>query len=165
MDTLWAPWRLEYISAEKPNGCVFCTLPAENKNKDNLILWRGERAYIIMNRYPYNSGHLMVVSNRHVDNLHQMDTASKGELIWATGECVRILQETIGATGCNCGLNLGWDAGAGIKDHLHMHVVPRWRGDNNFFPVIADTKSMPEYLSKTYEKLHPAFQQLKKSEN
>lgn len=162
MDTLWAPWRLDYITADKPDGCVFCTLPESRDDEKNLILWRGDHTYVIMNRYPYNSGHLMVVTNSHTDTLHQMDIKSQGEMLWATGECVRILQETIGATGCNCGLNLGWDAGAGIRDHLHMHVVPRWRGDNNFFPVIANTKSLPEYLAKTYEKLHPTFLNLKK---
>lgn len=104
----------------------------------------------------------MVVLNGHLDTLHQVDAAAQAEMIWATGECVRILQETLGAQASNCGMNLGWDAGAGIADHLHMHVVPRWRGDNNFFPVIANTKSLPEYLAKTYEKLHPAFLNLKK---
>lgn len=162
MDTLWAPWRLEYITADKLNGCVFCTLPASPDDEKNLILWRGEHTYVIMNRYPYNSGHLMVVTRNHTDTLHQMDAKAQGEMLRVTGECVRILQEMIGATGCNCGMNLGWDAGAGIRDHLHMHVVPRWRGDNNFFPVIANTKSLPEYLAKTYEKLHPAFLNLKK---
>lgn len=141
---------------------MFCTLPASPQDTENLMLWRGAHTYVIMNRYPYNCGHLMVVTNSHVDALSEMDAASQDELIWATGQCVRILQEIIGATGCNCGMNLGWDAGAGIKDHLHMHVVPRWRGDSNFFPVIANTKSLPEYLAKTHEKLHPAFLKLEK---
>ncbi len=162
MDTLWAPWRLDYITAEKPEGCVFCTLPATANDSENLILWRGAHAYVIMNRYPYNSGHLMVVSNTHADTLHEMNQGAQSELIWATGECVRILQEALGAQASNCGMNTGWDAGAGIVGHLHMHVVPRWRGDNNFFPVIANTKSLPEYLAKTYRKLHPAFLKLKK---
>lgn len=162
MDTLWAPWRLDYITADKPSGCVLCTLPAAQQDPENLILWRGAHSYVIMNRYPYNCGHLMVVLNNHVDILHQLEASVQTELMWATGECVRILQEVLGAQASNCGMNLGWDAGAGIVGHLHMHVVPRWRGDNNFFPVIADTKSLPEYLAKTYEKLQPAFLNLKK---
>ncbi len=161
MDTLWAPWRLDFILSEKPKGCVFCTLPSETNDKDNLILWRGEHCYVIMNRYPYNSGHLMVVMNKHTDSLHGLTKGEQNELIWATGECVRILKATLGAHACNCGMNLGHDAGAGIVGHLHMHAVPRWQGDTNFFPVIANTKSLPEYLAKTYEKLHPAFQNLK----
>lgn len=161
METLWAPWRLDFILSEKPKGCVFCTLPAETTDKDNLILWRGEHTYVIMNRYPYNSGHLMVVLNKHTDSLHGLTKGEQSELIWATGECVRILKSTLGAHACNCGMNLGHDAGAGIVGHLHMHAVPRWQGDTNFFPVIANTKSLPEYLAKTYEKLHPAFQNLK----
>lgn len=162
MDTLWAPWRLDYITTEKPKGCVFCTVPTSHQDADNFILWRGRKTYVIMNRYPYNSGHLMVVANAHVDKLTQMDAVAQGEMIWATGECARILEEVLGAQSHNCGMNMGWDAGAGIIGHIHMHVIPRWRGDNNFFPIIADTKSLPEYLAKTFEKLHPAFRKLKK---
>lgn len=162
MESLWAPWRLDYITAEKKEGCALCTLPAANQDIENLILWRGVHSYIIMNRYPYNCGHLMVVLNDHVDVIYQLSAEVQAELMWATGECVRILQDVLGAQASNCGMNLGWDAGAGIVGHLHMHVVPRWRGDNNFFPVIADTKSLPEYLAKTYKKLQPAFLNLKK---
>lgn len=162
MDTLWAPWRLDYLSAEKTEGCVFCTLPAEDNDPKNLILWRGDHSYVIMNSYPYNCGHVMAIIDKHTDSLHGLSKGEQGELIWATGECIRILKEVLGAHACNVGMNLGHDAGAGILGHLHMHIVPRWRGDTNFFPVIADTKSMPEYLAKTYEKLHPAFQKLKK---
>lgn len=162
MDTLWAPWRLDYIVADKTDGCALCTIPAAHQDTEKLILWRGSHSYVVMNRYPYNSGHLMVVLNEHTDALHQVDAVAQAELIWATGECVRILEEVLDAHASNCGMNMGLDAGAGILGHLHMHVVPRWRGDNNFFPVIADTKSLPEYLAKTYEKLHPAFLKLKK---
>jgi ATP adenylyltransferase len=163
METLWAPWRLDYLDTKDTVvGCVFCTLPTQTNDKDNLILWRGDHSFVIMNRYPYNSGHLMVVINKHTDSLHGLAKGEQAELIWATGECIRILKEVLGAHASNSGMNLGQDAGAGIVGHLHMHVVPRWRGDSNFFPIIADTKSLPEYLAKTYEKLHPAFQQLKK---
>jgi ATP adenylyltransferase len=162
METLWAPWRLEFIEGKKPEECVFCTLPAAQTDPKNLILWRGPQTYVIMNRYPYTNGHLMVVPHQHSDSVHLLTPDTQAEMMWATGECVRILRGSLGAQAANCGLNLGPDAGAGIIGHLHMHVVPRWRGDCNFMPMIAHTRSMPEYLATTYERLSPAFQQLKK---
>ncbi|PIR19869.1 MAG: HIT family hydrolase [Deltaproteobacteria bacterium CG11_big_fil_rev_8_21_14_0_20_47_16] len=162
MEILWAPWRLEFILGEKPKGCIFCTLETEKTDKENLILWRGQHCFIIMNKFPYNNGHVMVIPNHHTDDLSSLNAAVQSEFIWATGECVRIVKETLGAHAANCGMNLGHDAGAGVLGHLHMHIVPRWRGDCNFMPMIAETKCMPEYLATTYDRLHPAFQTLKK---
>ena len=158
---LWAPWRMEYILGEKEKGCIFCSRWHQDNDRDNLILARGECCFVIMNRYPYNNGHLMVVPARHIDNL----TALQGE---ESTEMMRWLQRTIDALnlalqphGYNIGLNLGKVSGAGVDDHMHFHVVPRWDGDTNFMPIISDTKVVSEGLFKTYDKLKTAFETLK----
>jgi ATP adenylyltransferase len=152
MKVLWAPWRLKYIIGDKEEGCIFCKKPKEGNDKDNLILYTGETSYIIMNRYPYSNGHLMTVPYKHTNNFSDLTREEKLELMDLTAKCIDILQ-VIKPEGFNIGMNLGRTGGAGIEDHLHFHVVPRWSGDTNFMPVIGDVRVMPEYLEDTYETL------------
>jgi ATP adenylyltransferase len=157
--TLWAPWRMAYIGGPRSEGCLLCELPRENTDRDSLILHRGPRTYVVMNRYPYNNGHLMIVPYRHCGDLGQLSPEDSLELMHETQRATRILHRVFSAEGFNVGMNLGKVAGAGIAEHLHIHVVPRWVGDTNFMPVLADTKVMPDYLEATYEKLVPAFRE------
>ncbi len=152
MKTLWAPWRIEYITGEKNEGCIFCDKPKEGKDKENLILYKGESGFIIMNRYPYSNGHLMAVPYKHTNNMSELDDSERLELMNLTTKCIEILG-VMNPDGFNVGMNLGTAGGAGIDDHLHFHIVPRWNGDTNFMPLIADTKVMPEYLEDTYKTL------------
>ena len=155
--TLWAPWRMAYIGGPRSEGCLLCDLPRENKDRESLILHRGPRTYVVMNRYPYNNGHLMIVPYRHCADLGQISSEDSLELMHESQRATRILRRLFGAEGFNVGMNLGTAAGAGIAEHVHVHVVPRWVGDTNFMPVLADTKVMPDYLEATYEKLVPFF--------
>jgi ATP adenylyltransferase len=157
--TLWAPWRMAYIGGPRSEGCLLCELPRENIDRDSLILHRGPRTYVVMNRYPYNNGHLMIVPYRHCGDLGQLSPEDSLELMHETQRTTRILHRLFGAEGFNVGINLGKVAGAGVAEHVHIHVVPRWVGDTNFMPVLADTKVMPDYLEATYEKLVPAFRE------
>lgn len=152
MKTLWAPWRIEYIAGEKDNGCIFCDKPKEGNDKENLILFKGESSFIIMNRYPYSNGHLMAVPYRHTNNMSELKDNERLELMNLTTKCIEIL-DIMNPDGFNVGMNLGTAGGAGIDDHLHFHIVPRWNGDTNFMPLIGDVKVMPEYLKDTYKKL------------
>ncbi|MEE9239023.1 MAG: HIT domain-containing protein [Thermodesulfobacteriota bacterium] len=152
MKTLWAPWRIEYITGGKKEGCIFCDKPKEGNDKKNLILYKGETSFIIMNRYPYSNGHLMAVPYRHINNMSELDHKERLELMNLTTKCIEILK-VMHPDGFNIGMNLGTAGGAGIDDHLHFHIVPRWNGDTNFMPLIADVKVMPEYLEDTYETL------------
>jgi len=152
MKTLWAPWRIEYITGEKNEGCIFCDKPKEGNDKKNLILYKGETSFIIMNRYPYSNGHLMAVPYRHTNSMSELDDKEALELMNLTTKCIKILK-VMNPDGFNIGMNLGNAGGAGIDDHLHFHIVPRWNGDTNFMPLIGDVKVMPEYLEDTYETL------------
>ncbi len=152
MKTLWAPWRIEYITGEKDNGCIFCNKPKEGNDKENLILFKGETSFIIMNRYPYSNGHLMAVPYRHTNNMSELNGDERLELMNLTTKCIEIL-DIMNPDGFNVGMNLGTAGGAGIDDHLHFHIVPRWNGDTNFMPLIGDVKVMPEYLKDTYKTL------------
>ncbi len=157
--TLWAPWRMVYIGGPRSEGCLLCGLPREHTDCESLILRRGPRTYVVMNRYPYNNGHLMIVPYRHCGDLGQLSTEESLELMHEAQRATRILHRLFGAEGFNVGMNLGKVAGAGIAEHVHIHVVPRWVGDTNFMPVLADTKVMPDYLEATYEKLVPFFRE------
>lgn len=152
MKTIWAPWRIEYITKEKEEGCIFCEKPKERNDRENLILYRGESGFIILNRYPYANGHLMAVPYRHVKELAELNDRERVEIMNLTIKSIEILK-AMKPDGFNIGMNLGRVAGAGIDDHLHFHIVPRWSGDTNFMPVIGDIKVMPEYLDQTYLKL------------
>ena len=157
--TLWAPWRMAYIGGPRSDGCLLCDLPRENKDRESLILHRGPRTYVVMNRYPYNNGHLMIVPYQHCADLGQVSPEDSLELMHESQRATRILQRVFGAEGFNVGMNLGKAAGAGIAEHVHIHVVPRWVGDTNFMPVLADTKVMPDYLDATYAKLVSFFRE------
>ena len=160
MDYLWAPWRIEYIKKagdEEKEGCFLCSKPAEKNDAANLILFRGQYCFIIMNSYPYNSGHLMVAPYRHVANLEDMSDAERNEQFELVSRSVAILKQVFKADGFNIGMNLGRIAGAGIDKHIHTHIVPRWAGDTNFMPVVGDIKVVNEALKDTYKKLAGKF--------
>ncbi len=152
---LWAPWRIEYIRGPKPGGCVFCRALGGDADRANLVLLRGERAFVMLNRYPYNAGHLMVLPNRHVPGIEDLTPEEVAEL-WQL--CVRAkgaLDRAFRPDGYNVGFNLGRAAGAGVEAHLHLHVVPRWVGDTNFLPVLDDVRVISQYLEDMYDTLAP----------
>jgi len=156
MENLWAPWRMEYISKEKEGKskpCIFCHRIKQKTDRKNLILYRGKEAFIIMNRYPYNNGHVMVVPYRHTGDITDLHSHENDELFQIIRLTIHALDEVMKPHGYNIGMNLGRVAGAGIEDHLHYHVVPRWNGDTNFMPVLTDTKVISEALDKSYRKL------------
>lgn len=155
--TLWAPWRMEYIAGERPAGCLFCRMAQETTDRKNLVLSRGPHTFVVLNRYPYTNGHLMVVPYRHSAELGGYAADESLAILRDAQRATQILRAALRAEGFNLGFNLGVVAGAGIADHLHLHVVPRWAGDTNFMPVLADTRVMPEYLEQTYQKLVPYF--------
>ncbi len=158
-EILWAPWRIEYIeNASKNEGCIFCEQPREKDDKKSLIVHRGERGFIIINRYPYNNGHLMVVPYRHVGELASLSDEEKIELFHFLQFSQDVLREVMQPQGFNIGMNVGRLAGAGIVDHLHFHIVPRWGGDTNFMPIVGHTKVISEALEETWEKLHKVFE-------
>ncbi|MBI5816746.1 MAG: HIT domain-containing protein [Nitrospinae bacterium] len=147
---LWAPWRIEYILGEKPQGCVFCQMPKDNDDKGHRILHRGNTCYLILNIYPYNNGHLMIVPFRHMCDYTGLTDEELAESAELTRLGMQILNEAMKPDGFNVGINQGKAAGAGIDEHLHIHIVPRWNGDNNFMPVIGQTKVIPQHLTETY---------------
>jgi ATP adenylyltransferase len=159
MEKLWAPWRMAYVEVAKPQGCIFCDKPREDRDDENLILQRCKTAFVIMNAFPYNNGHLMVAPYRHTAELESLSAEERDELMALAQEALRLLQAAFGPNGYNLGMNLGRVAGAGIADHLHLHLVPRWDGDTNFMPVIADTKVLPDSLQGSYRKLREVLQQ------
>jgi len=159
MKYLWAPWRMDYISGEKKKGCFFCRKLKERKDRENLILHKGKHAFVVMNKYPYNNGHLMIVPKRHYLGLEKLDDNESKELFDLLKVSVKVLKACFRPHGFNIGMNIGRVGGAG-EDHVHLHIVPRWAGDTNFMPVMADTKVVPEYLQKTYQRLCSAFSDL-----
>ena len=159
-DVLWAPWRMTYILAEKPTNCIFCTKPQEQRDAENLLLWRGHTAFVMMNRYPYNNGHLMIVPQAHVSSLTDLDPATRAELGELTMHCEQALRQTMRPEGFNIGINLGAAAGAGIAEHLHIHIVPRWNGDTNYMTVVSAIRVIPQHIDETYALLRPYFEAL-----
>ena len=151
---LWTPWRMRYVAGvNREEGCIFCNRLAEEDDVQSLILHRGERAFVIMNLYPYNTGHLMIVPNAHVASPEDADPDVMREMAELRGPVLRALRRALFPDGFNLGLNVGAPAGAGVADHLHEHVVPRWQGDANFMPILAATTVMPELIPVTYAKL------------
>lgn len=157
MKYLWAPWRMEYILKEKNEGCIFCEIPKENQDKENYVLYRGEFCFVILNTYPYNNGHIMIAPYAHIKNLEQLNRDTINELMSLCQKSISVLKEKMNPQGFNIGANIGKVGGAGILEHVHLHIVPRWQGDTNFMPVISDTKVMPQYLSETYDLLKAGF--------
>jgi ATP adenylyltransferase len=156
VERLWAPWRMEYIGSAregKDEGCLFCEKPKEGDDEKALIVARTELSFAMLNRYPYNSGHLMVAPFRHVGELEEVKDDESLDMQQLLQRCITALKEAMQPEGFNFGMNLGVVAGAGIPDHLHWHVVPRWTGDTNFMPVVGEAKVLPEWLDETYSKL------------
>jgi ATP adenylyltransferase len=159
MERLWAPWRMKYIKqAQRPAiDCFLCKLSKENNDEANLILFRGKLNFVILNSYPYNPGHMMVVPYRQVADLQDLNDVELKEHFEIVRHCAGVLKETFNTEGFNIGINIGRAAGAGVVDHIHTHIVPRWLGDSNFMPVIGGTKVISEALTETYGKLKPNF--------
>jgi ATP adenylyltransferase len=156
MERLWRPWRITYVTdieSIRGQGCIFCTKPKSGDDRESLILYRGEKSFIMMNLFPYNTGHVMVSPYRHVGRLDELEEPELREIMELTVMAVKAIEEEMEPQGFNLGINLGKVAGAGFDEHVHMHIVPRWQGDTNFMPVLADAKVMPESISDNYDRL------------
>jgi ATP adenylyltransferase len=163
MDALWAPWRMRYIQAvdDTDNGCVFCKKAQQNRDRENLILYRAEHSFVVLNLYPYNNGHLMVIPYRHAADITELDEPASAELWRMIVAGKEALANAFHPDGFNIGMNLGRPSGAGIDQHIHMHIVPRWNGDTNFMPVVGETKVISQSLEDAYDALRPHFDNLK----
>lgn len=159
MKQIWAPWRMEYIRMAKPVNCILCDKPKEDKDDANRILYRGKYNFVMMNNYPYNPGHLLIAPYRHVPGLDELTAAEMKEHGEITQQCIRVLKKCFNPNGFNIGVNMGKVAGAGIADHVHSHIVPRWQGDTNFMPVVGDIRVIPEAVDETYRQLKAEFRQ------
>jgi ATP adenylyltransferase len=161
LQRLWTPWRASYVRDPDAasSGCPFCLLPARGRERDDesLIVHRGATTFVILNAYPYNPGHLMIVPYRHTDDLAALSLEEVHEVAELSQRALRVLRATSGAHAFNVGMNVGAIAGAGIAEHVHQHVVPRWGGDTNFMPVIGQTRVLPELLAETWARIAPAF--------
>jgi ATP adenylyltransferase len=173
MKPLWAPWRMDFIlqkdkSAPKSGsksgsmtGCIFCSKPKAHEDRKNYILYRGAHVFVMLNIYPYNNGHLLISPYLHTGDLSQLDRTILTELMATVQKSVAALEAAVSPEGFNIGINLGKAAGAGIEDHLHIHIVPRWAGDTNYMPVLSETRVIPEHLDATYDTLLPFLNALK----
>lgn len=157
MEHLWAPWRIKYIKQAKEKGCILCQKTAEKNDELNYLLYRGDKNFIIMNLYPYNAAHLMIAPYRHIANLEELTDEERNEHFELVSRSIKVLKQVYKPDGFNIGMNLGRVAGAGIDKHIHTHIVPRWAGDANFMPVVADTKVINEALEETYRGLKGKF--------
>lgn len=162
MKKLWAPWRMEYILTElnRQDGCIFCDFPKKKSDQEYLILYRSEKCYVIMNKFPYNNGHLMVVPYQHTGDMLELDDETLLDIQKTIRKTVGVMRTILHPHAMNIGLNMGRTAGAGIDAHIHYHIVPRWDGDTNFMPVISGTKVVSESLQVTWAKLSAEFQKL-----
>ena len=157
---IWAPWRLEYVkdaSKDKESECIFCAAIASDDDEANLVVHRGELCFVILNKFPYTNGHLMVAPHEHVSTLQALDPETTVEMMALAQRSMTALESSYSPHGYNVGVNQGRVAGAGVEHHIHMHVVPRWGGDTNFMPVLADTRVMPQSLDDSFDALHGAF--------
>ncbi len=163
MENLWAPWRMAYIAPKtpQPQGCIFCIQPADDHDAERYILHRGDHCFMMLNLYPYNNGHLMIAPYQHVGSIEKLDAATLTDLMEQAQLALRALSLTMKPEGFNMGINEGKVAGAGFADHVHLHVVPRWNGDTNFMPVLADIKVIPEHLDSVYKQLKAVLATLK----
>ncbi|HVM36240.1 MAG TPA: HIT domain-containing protein [Actinomycetota bacterium] len=158
MERLWSPWRMQYVTiADGDEGCIFCDHLASGDDVDAHVLFRSEHCFVLLNAYPYNTGHLMVAPFRHVAELDALSPEERTDIMETTNSAISIIRRTMDAHGFNVGLNLGRAAGAGIPGHCHVHVVPRWGGDTNFMTTVGDTKVLPELIRDTDQKLRPHF--------
>lgn len=162
MNHLWSPWRMEYIeNTDKVDGCIFCLAQAMEDGAENLIALRGKHAFVILNRYPYTSGHLMVVPFEHQPDLETLDSVTRTEMMELTSRCTTILKNIYKPQGYNLGVNIGEAAGAGVPGHVHIHIVPRWKGDTNFMSTVGGARVLPEALEVTYQRIKDEFQKNK----
>lgn len=157
MDYLWSPWRMEYISGEKKDYCVLCEEVTRPDGPENLIVFRGKLAYVILNRYPYTSGHLMVVPYLHVASLEDLNPDTRSEIMELSAISIKVLRAEYHPQGFNLGINIGEVAGAGILDHIHLHIVPRWGGDTSFMSALSNTRVLPEALADSYLRIKKAW--------
>lgn len=162
MDKIFAPWRMEYIKGEKPEGCVFCQCSVRC---DDYVIYEGKTCFVMMNRYPYVSGHLMIIPVRHIGKIEDLTGEEKSEIFDLLDIAVNVLKEAMNPDGFNIGMNLGKAAGAGIEEHVHVHVIPRWEGDTNFMSVVNDVRVIPEDVQKTAAKLAPLFNKYQRRNN
>jgi ATP adenylyltransferase len=161
MERIWAPWRIDYIvGGAKEPGCIFCTKPVSDRIDENLIVHLADGAFTMMNKYPYNGGHVLVAPYRHVSDPCNLSPEDNSLLIQEVCRAVQVIRKLMKAEGFNIGINLGAAAGAGIEEHLHYHVVPRWNGDTNIMPVLADVRVIPEHLLSTCKRLRAGFDRL-----
>jgi len=156
---LWTPWRMQYILSNKTGDCVLCQAAQSDDDDAHFVVLRGERCFVIMNLYPYNSGHLMVVPYQHAASLEDIDDETLVEAMLLVRECTKLLGRVMHPEGFNVGLNVGKAAGAGIHEHLHIHIVPRWVGDTNFMPVLGETRVVPEMVADSYQRLRDALEE------
>ncbi len=152
MRYLWTPWRMEFIRSPKPEMCVFCAKIHADDDAEHIVA-RGERVYVTLNKYPYNNGHLLVIPYEHVSSIEDLDDATLLELMQMTNKALKALRSAMQPHGFNVGFNLGAEAGAGIREHVHLHIVPRWAADSNFMTILADTRTIPQLLDETYREL------------
>ncbi len=164
MKRVWAPWRMEYIANNKDKGCIFCVSPENADEREKLIMHRTTHSIVMLNRYPYTNGHLMIAPRRHTADMNELSEDEMLDLFKVLRLCRNVLQETAAPQGFNVGINLGKAAGAGVDEHMHIHIVPRWNGDSNFMTVIGDIRVMPENLLNSYDRLLPVFQDKVKCE-
>jgi len=157
MEQIWAPWRIKYIQMEKVEGCILCEKPRQNSDAQNYILHRGKKNFVMLNSYPYNPGHLMIAPYRHVTSLEELTSEERHEHFEIVSRSIKILRQAFNPGGFNIGINIGKVGGAGIDEHVHTHIVPRWQGDTNFMPVVSDVRVIPEALAETYDKLKGKF--------
>ncbi len=157
MKYIWAPWRIRYIQGEKLKGCILCDKPGENKDVENYILYRGKKNFIMLNSFPYNPGHLLIASYRHIGTPEDLTAAERNEHFELISRSIAVLKKELKTDNFNIGANLGRAAGAGIADHFHSHIVPRWNGDTNYIPVLADIRIVPQALADTYKALAGKF--------
>jgi len=160
MKPLWAPWRMEYVKAPKEDENIFNDKVNSKNDRDNLILYRGDFSFIIMNLYPYNNGHILILPYKKISNMEDLNDNELLEIMKLAQEAMLIFKRKMNAEGFNFGLNMGRAAGAGIKEHLHYHLVPRWSGDNNFMPTIGNTKVIVQGLLETYDLIFPEFKKI-----
>lgn len=160
MKRLWAAWRMKYITnAEQETGCIFCNALAKADDSQNLVILRRERAFVILNKYPYTSGHLMVAPFAHQPSLELLDPASRAEMMELVSQCITALRQVYNPQGFNLGANIGQAAGAGVPGHVHIHIVPRWNGDTNFMSTVGEVRVLPESLEETYRRVSQALQE------
>ena len=165
MSKLWAPWRIDYIRTPKEDGCIFCQKAESSNDEKSLVLYRGIESYILMNFYPYSNGHIMISPYLHTSDTNKLSIIANTEIMEFANYSMNILKKVINADGFNFGVNIGKAGGAGIEEHLHYHIVPRWTGDTNFMPVIGNTKVMVEGLGETWKSLKPHYDKLIKEKN